>query len=65
MTHDNVATKSKSNFIISSVALLFCLVWALVGEAEIKIVPVTIAFICFLKTGIETEMDSRAKHASH
>lgn len=62
---ENELTMNKSKLVISSVALLFCLVWALIGEADIKIIAVTIAFICFLKAGIETEMSARAGHDSH
>jgi hypothetical protein len=56
MTHNEELTGHKTRFIIASVALVFCTVWALVGVADIKIVAVTIAFICFLKSGIEMEV---------
>ena len=55
MTHNDELTGHKTSFIIASVALIFCTVWALVGVADIKIVAVTIAFIFFLKSGIEME----------
>ncbi len=63
MAHNNDLVKNKTHLAISSVALLFCLVWALVGEADIKIVAVAITFIYFLKSGIETEMSARALEA--
>jgi len=61
MTHNDDAMNSTSNFIISSIVLLFCMVWALIGEADIKIVAVTLAFIYFLKAGIDLEMNSGSK----
>ncbi len=60
MTHNQELIKNKVHLVLSSVALIFCLVWALVGESDIKIVAVTLAFIYFLKSGIETEMSARA-----
>ena len=63
--NENELTINKSKLIISSVALLFCLVWALIGESDIKIVAVAVAFYCFLQAGIETEMSARAAHGSH
>ncbi len=62
---ENELTVNKSKLVIASVALLFCLVWALIGESDIKIVAVTIAFYCFLKAGIETEMSARELHGAH
>lgn len=56
MTHNDELTGHKTRFTIASVALAFCTVWALVGVADIKIVAVTAAFICFLKSGIELEV---------
>ena len=65
MTQHDKLIKSKTILSISAVALLFCLIWALVGESNIKIVAVTLAFICFLKAGIETEMNQRALESHH
>lgn len=62
---ENEQIENRSKLVISSVALLFCLVWALIGESDLKIVAVSIAFYCFLKAGIETEMSERASHGSH
>jgi hypothetical protein len=61
MTHNDNAINTASNFIISAIVFLFCLVWALIGEADIKIVAVTLAFIYFLKAGIDLEMNSGSK----
>lgn len=61
MAHKNNVINTTSHFIISAIALLFCLVWALIGEADIKIVAVTLAFIYFLKAGIDFEMNSGSK----
>jgi hypothetical protein len=55
-THNDELTGHKIKFTIASVALIFCTVWALAGVVDIKIVAVTIAFICFLKSGIEMEV---------
>ena len=63
MTHNQELIKNKVHLVLSSVALAFCLVWALVGESDIKIIAVTIAFIYFLKSGIETEISARALEA--
>lgn len=56
MTYNDELAGHKIKFAIASVALVFCTVWALVGVADIKVVAVTIAFICFLKSGIEMEV---------
>jgi len=65
MTHNKELTDNRSKFIVSTVALVFCLVWALVGEADIKIIAVTLAFITFLKYGIATEVSSLSADDSH
>ena len=65
MTHTEELTNNKSKFIVSMVALVFCLVWALVGEADIKIIAVTLAFIALLKYGIATEMSYISGDNSH
>ena len=61
--HDLV--KSKMHLVVSAVALVFCIVWALVGEADIKIVAVAIAFMYFLKSAVQTEDIHRALHTHH
>lgn len=58
--HDSACTKT--HLTISSVALIFCLIWVFIGEADIKILAVTVSFIYFLKAGIDTEMCSIAAH---
>jgi len=65
MTHNEELTKYKTRFIISSVAFLFCLIWALVGEADIKIVAVTLTFSCFLFNGIKLEQSAISAGGSH
>jgi len=65
MTHNEELTKNKTKFAISSVALVFCLVWAIIGEADIKIIAVSIAFMFFLQHGIATEMSSIDSSGSH
>jgi len=59
MTSNQEHINNKTGFALSSVALLFCLVWALVGEADIKILAVSISFMYFLKYGIATEMSAK------
>ncbi|PHR58825.1 MAG: hypothetical protein COA44_01370 [Arcobacter sp.] len=65
MTHNDDYINNKVKFTLSSVALAFCLVWALIGESDIKILAVTIAFMCFLQHGIATEMSARQMDDSH
>lgn len=65
MTHNEDYTNNKMKFTISSVALAFCLVWALIGESDIKIIAVTIAFMYFLQYGIATEVSARQMDDSH
>ena len=65
MTRNEELIENKSKWAISAVALLFCLVWALIGEADIKIVAVTLAFIAFLKYGVATEVSSISQDGSH
>jgi len=53
---------NQTHLVLSSVALIFCLVWAFIGTSDIKIVAVTISFIYFLHAAIATEMASIASH---
>ena len=62
---NNDLVKSKVHLSVSAVALSFCIVWALVGEADIKIVAVAVAFMYFLKSAVQTEDIDRALHAHH
>jgi len=63
MTQSNELTENKTHFAIAGVAFLFCLVWAVVGESDMKIVAVSISFMYFLKSGIDMEMSARALEA--
>jgi len=65
MTHNQDLSDNITRFVISSVAFAFCLVWALIGEADIKIVAVGVTFMCFLKYGIAVEMSSIEANGSH
>lgn len=65
MTANQDYTNNKIKFTIAGVALVFCLVWALIGESDIKIIAVSIAFMCVLKHGIATEMSAREMDDSH
>ncbi len=60
MTQNKELIQNKVHFVLSSVALVFCLIWVLVGESDIKIIAIAISFIYFLKSGIDTEMSARA-----
>ena len=65
MSHNEEFTNNKSKLVISTVALLFCLVWVLVGEADIMIVAVSIAFYAFLKYAVATEISYIEGNDSH
>ena len=65
MTHNEELTTNKTKFAISGVAFVFCLVWALIGESDIKIIAVAIAFMCFLQHGIATEMSAIDSGGTH
>lgn len=65
MTHNEDFTHNKTKFVISTVALGFCLIWALIGETDVKILAVSIAFMCFLKYGVATEISALAQDGSH
>lgn len=56
MVHNDEQNKHRSRLSIAVVALVFCSVWALIGEADIRIAAVTIAFMSVLKAGIDKEM---------
>jgi hypothetical protein len=56
---------NRSCFIAAGVALLFGIVWAMIGESGAKLAFVAIAFACFLWSGVRTEMSARALHADH
>ena len=65
MAHNEELVNNKIKFTLSAVAFIFCLIWALIGEADIKIVAVSVSFMCFLKYGIETEMSAISNDGSH
>ncbi|MDF1880277.1 hypothetical protein JHD50_02985 [Sulfurimonas sp. MAG313] len=65
MTQNENFIQSKTKFVLASVAFIFCLVWAFIGEADIKLVAVSIAFMCFLYHGINMEMCAREMGSSH
>ncbi len=56
---------NRSWFIAYSVALFFGIVWAILGESDMKLVFITAAFILFLRSGIKTEMSARALCTDH
>lgn len=58
-------TTNRSWFIVFSVALVFSIVWTLVGESSMKLVFTAAAFILFLRYGVKTEMSARALCEDH
>ena len=56
---------NRSWFIAMSVALVFGIVWSILGESSMKIVFITVAFILFLRAGVKTEMSARALCEEH
>lgn len=59
---ENAYVRSRSWFIVFTVALLFGIVWSILGDNNMKIVYVTIAFMLFLGAGVNMEMRARALH---
>lgn len=55
--------RDRNWFIIFSVALLFGIVWLILGENVMKVLYTVIAFGMFLHSGITMEI--RAHHAEH
>ncbi len=53
----------RSWFIVFSVALIFGLVWTMIGESAVRVIFITAAFIFFLNSMIEMEMTSRKLNA--
>ena len=52
-------------FIIYSVAFIFGLVWAMVGDSNTKILFVTVTFGLFLYSGIKMELNALKAHKAH
>jgi len=55
----------RSWFIVFSIALVFGIVWTIVGESSTKLIYITVAFALFLNAMINMEMTSRKLHAGH
>lgn len=55
----------KNWFVIYSVMLVFGLVWTMVGESNMKIVFVTVAFGLFLYSGIKMELNALHAKKAH
>ena len=58
-------TTNRSWFIAFSVAMVFGIVWTILGESSMKVVFATVAFICFLRAGINLEMSARKLSGPH
>lgn len=52
-------------FVIYSVALIFGIVWAIIGESDMKIAFITLAFALFLRSGVLLEASTRALYEGH
>jgi hypothetical protein len=61
--HDYIANRSW--FVIFSAALVFGIVWTIIGENDMKIAFIAVAFALFLRSGILLEMSARKLHAGH
>ena len=55
--------RDRNWFIIFSVALVFGIVWMLVGDNAFKLAYTVIAFALFIHSGVTMEL--RAHHAEH
>ena len=55
--------RDRNWFVIFSVALIFGIVWTMLGEGVGKLVFTVIAFALFIHSGITMEL--RAHHAAH
>jgi hypothetical protein len=61
MSHDTPKDPIlQAKFVISTVALVFAVIWAIIGVSDLKIVASTLAFIFFLRYGIATEMQGHS-----
>ena len=49
---------NKNWFVGYSIAFLFGIIWAIIGESDVKLIYITVAFIYFLRSGITLEMSS-------
>jgi hypothetical protein len=56
---------NRSWFIAFGIALVFGIIWAMIGENSMKLVFVTVAFALFVRAGVKTEMSARALCKGH
>ena len=57
--------KSRVLFVLASVGFIFTLIWALIGENNLKMLAVFVGYACFLYRGIDYEMNIRAQNTHH
>jgi len=57
--------KNRSWFIVFSVAFVFGIVWTIVGDSNMKIAFISIAFLFFLRYGVLTEASARELTPHH
>ena len=55
--------RDRNWFIIFSVALVFGIVWTLIGENAMKVIYTVLAFALFIHSGVTMEIN--AHHAEH
>ena len=58
---------NKNWFIGYGVAFLFGIIWAVVGDSDVKLLYIFIAFVLFLRSGIllEQSMIEQESHGGH
>lgn len=61
--HDYVVNRSW--LIFFGFAMIFALVWAIVGESHLKVPFAAAAFLLFLRAGVMTEASARKLDAGH
>ena len=55
--------RDRNWFVIFSVALVFGIVWMILGENTLKLIYITITFMLFIHSGVTMEL--HAHHAEH
>ena len=55
--------RDRNWFVIFSVALIFGIVWTMLGEGADKLIFTVVAFALFIHSGVT--METRAHHAEH
>ena len=68
-THHNATqeqlTIDRNWFLGLSFAMIFAIVWAILGDSTVKMLFIAVTFVLFLRAGINFEMTSRALNDHH